>query len=463
MKKMIVVSIYLISLILLLACNNTGNKHLFDGTNIDKWQIENNVKLVDNTLILSGSNARAILKNDSYQDFDLKLTLRTVNKGKGFLAFHSDEQDKGYYVAINNDVDDHVWWRMTGSLVSVRNLAKSLVKDGEWFDLNIKVEGQAISIFVNNQLVVEYIEPENPLRLSSQNKYLLSEGTFKIFSRGEEGSIEIKDIQVERLDRKDVNIPAQLALAIDETNDPIMELHQEDFPVLDFHVHLKGGLTSDVAAKQSRRLGINYAIAPNCGVGFPITDDRGIYQFLDTMRAQPFILAMQAEGREWITTFSQAARDEFDYVFTDALTFSDHKGRRTRLWVVDDSWIDDEQKYMDLIVDRTCEVLKEPVDVFVNPCYLPDRMSDRYDEFWTEARMNKFVDALAKSGKALEINELYNIPNKAIIMKAKQAGVKFTFGSNNVTPDVSRLEYSIKMKKECDLTSSDMYKPKVKI
>ena len=85
------------------------------------------------------------------------------------------------------------------------------------------------------------------------------------------------------------------------------------------------------------------------------------------------------------------------------------------------------------------------------------------DDFWTEARMNRFVEALAKSGKALEINELYNIPNKAIIMKAKAAGVKFTFGSNNVTPNVSDLSYSIRMMKECGLTAEDMYKPKVKI
>lgn len=46
---------------------------------------------------------------------------------------------------------------------------------------------------------------------------------------------------------------------------------------------------------------------------------------------------------------------------------------------------------------------------------------------------------------------------------AKKAGVKFTFGSNNVTPEVSDLEYSIRMMKECDLTQTNMYKPKIKL
>lgn len=461
MNKYITIIITIV-LACLSACKQTGNNHLFDGSSMGNWQALGNATLKDSVLVVEGLNSKLVLNSGNYRDFNLNVKLRTVNNGKGYITFHSDGQNKGYNVAINNDLDDQVWWRMTGSLVSVRNLTKSLVKDDEWFDMNIRVEGQAISVLINGEPVVEYIEPEKPFRKSPNDKCILSEGTFEILSRGE-GSIEIKDIYVESINREDINIPAQLAMAREEMTDPIIALHQDDFPVLDFHVHLKGGLTTEVAAKQSRRLGINYAIAPNCGIGFPITNDKEISEFLGTMRSQPFILAMQAEGREWITTFSQSARDEFDFVFTDALTYTDHKGRRTRLWEIDNSWIDNEQKYMDLIVQKICDVLEEPVDIYVNPCYLPDKMSDRYDEFWTEERMDKFIIALVKSGKALEINELYNIPNKAIIMKAKQAGVKFTFGSNNVTPDVSKLEYSIRMKQECGLIQSDMYKPKVKL
>ena len=60
------------------------------------------------------------------------------------------------------------------------------------------------------------------------------------------------------------------------------------FPVLDYHVHLKGGLTKEVAAKQSRKTGINYTIAPNCGIGFPITNDQQVMDYLNEMRSQPF-------------------------------------------------------------------------------------------------------------------------------------------------------------------------------
>ena len=90
-------------------------------------------------------------------------------------------------------------------------------------------------------------------------------------------------------------------------------------------------------------------------------------------------------------------------------------------------------------------------------------MQDRYDEFWTEARMDKFVAALAQSGKALEINNRYHIPNKAVIQKAKAAGVKFTFGTNNAVADLGLMEYAIQMKQECGITAKDMFKPKIKI
>lgn len=460
MRNLLLLTIF--TTLIITSCSVSGSRELFSGKSNSDWNSSGNVTVENNVLTLSGNNSNLLLKNGNYKNFDLSMELRTTPGGKGYIGFHTDNSGKGYRVAINNDREDNVWWKMTGSLLSVRNLTKSFVKEDEWFTMNIRVEGQLITVKINGEPVVEYIEPSQPYRIAPNTAALLSDGTFSIVSNGT-GNIEFKNIAVEVLDVSDTNIPAQLAVARNEQTDEIIKLHQEDFPVLDYHVHLKGGLTKEAAAKQSRVTGINYVIAPNCGIGFPVTNDGQIYAYLDLMRTQPFILAMQAEGREWITTFSQEARDEFDFVFTDALTFTDSKGRRTRLWIPQETWIDDEQQYMDLIVDKICDVLKEPVDIYVNPCFLPEPMNQRYDEFWTEERMNKFVTALAASGKALEINELYQIPNKAILMKAKDAGVKFTFGSNNVTPDVSKLEYSLRMKKECGLTAKDMFKPNIKI
>jgi len=210
------IAIIIILLASLISCKQTERNHLFDGNGMGNWQTSGTAILKDSILIVEGTNSKLTLNNGNYKDFDLRMKLRTVNNGKGYITFHSDGENKGYNVAINNDFDDQIWWRMTGSLVSVRNLTKSLVKDGEWFDMNIRVEGQSISVLINGELVVEYIEPEKPFRKSPYNKCILSEGTFEILSRGE-GSIEIKDIYVEPINREDINIPAQLALAREGT------------------------------------------------------------------------------------------------------------------------------------------------------------------------------------------------------------------------------------------------------
>jgi len=444
------------------SCNQPQSGALFNGKDTSNWNTSGNVSVHENALTLSGPDAMAILKQGNYKNFELNLEVKTDQGGKGAVCFHSDvTAAKGYKVAINNDVTDPVWWKMSGSLLSVRNLTKSFVKENQWFAMKIKVEGKAVSVLIDGAPVVEYTEPVAPYRTEANVNTRLSEGLFALISTGT-GNIQFRKIEVNVL-KEAVDEQAQQADATDEQNDEIIKLHQSDFPVLDYPVHLKGGLTKEMAAIQSRKTGINYAIAPNCGIGFPITNDQEIRAYLDTMRTQPFILAMQGEGREWVTTFSPEARAEFDYVFTDALTFTDKKGRRTRLWIPEEVWIENEEQYMDLIVEKICGVLEEPVDVYVNPNFLPASMADRYDQFWTEARMQKVIDALVKTGKALEINELYNIPNKAFILKAKEAGIKFTFGSNNITKDVSKLEYSIRMAKECGITAQDMYRPKIKI
>ncbi|SFU55733.1 hypothetical protein SAMN05216364_102444 [Porphyromonadaceae bacterium KHP3R9] len=310
---------------------------------------------------------------------------------------------------------------------------------------------------VNDQLLVEYIEPAQPYRTPENRSQILSKGTISI--QGTEGVIEIRSVEMTPLKVEKALISNQLAEAIDESTDGIIRLHQANFPVLDYHVHLKEDLTLELAKSQSRRYGINYALAPNCGIGFPIQNDAEVVEYFERMKGEPFIQAMQGEGREWPTTFSPEVRNLFNYVFTDAMTFTDRKGNRTRLWIPEEVFIDNEQEYMDLIVENIVKVMDEPMDVYVNPTFLPDVMNDRYEEFWTDERQERVIEAMVRTNKVLEINHRYKIPNKSFIQKAKAAGLKFTFGTNNSNSDFGKLEYCIEMMKECGITAQEMYKP----
>ncbi len=135
---------------------------------------------------------------------------------------------------------------------------------------------------------------------------------------------------------------------------------------------------------------------------------------------------MQAEGREWVNIFTRESIGKFDYVFTDAMTFTDQKGRRNRIWITEETWIDNEDEFMDYLVATIVKILStEPIDIYVNPTFLPAQMSDRYDKFWTPRRMDMVINAARSNNIAIEINNRYRIPSEEFISRAKKAGVKF--------------------------------------
>jgi hypothetical protein len=169
---------------------------------------------------------------------------------------------------------------------------------------------------------------------------------------------------------------------------------------------------------------------------------------------------MQAEGREWVNIFSKESIEKFDYVFTDAMTFTDAEGRRNRIWLKDETWIDDEEEFMDYLVSTLVNILNnEPINIYVNSTYLPEQMAGRYDHFWTPERMDKVIEAAKTNNIAIEINNRFKIPSAEFIMRAKKAGVKFTVGTNNADENFSGAAYAIEMIKKCGLKESDFYLP----
>src|SRR5690606_26545757 len=220
-------------------------------------------------------------------------------------------------------------------------------------------------------------------------------------------------------------------------------------------------LTIDSILQNSQKLGINYGIAPNCGLHFPVTNDESLFAYIDSVKGSPTFKGMQAEGREWVTLFSPEAVAKFDYVFTDALTFTDSKGRRNRIWIPEEVWVDNKQQFMDDLVGKIEAIFsQEPVDIYVNPTLLPEELMGEYHELWTDERIEKVIKVFAVNNIALEINARYKVPSAKMIKMAKDAGLKFSFGTNNSGSDLGQLEYCLQMIEECKLTPNDMFEIK---
>ena len=69
------------------------------------------------------------------------------------------------------------------------------------------------------------------------------------------------------------------------------------------------------------------------------------------------------------------------------------------------------------------------------------------------------IEAVRQRGIAIEINDLARTPHAEFILKAKQAGVKFTFGSDTRDHRTFRLDYCKQIASLCGLTEADFYIP----
>ena len=399
-----------------------------------------------------------------YENFVFKGQALTQEGAEAAILFHSNGES-GYEITIRNGAQDGSI--KTGSLRSVRNLYRSLAADGEWFDFEVAVRGMNVAVKINGVDVVCYTEPEKPYREAAHATKLIGKG--KVAVKGVQGDVRFRNMSVEALAADARNESEFVMPAIDEQTDHIIRFQQKDFPAIDYHVHLKGGLTKEQAHAMSMNYGINYGVAPNAGeggVGRMLADDAEVRAYYEEVKNHPFLFGVQGEGRKWTQTFSQEALGIFDYLFTDAMTIIDHNKRNARIYraeeVIRDGVTMDQ--YMEQIVDQTVKILtNEPADIFANATYIPDDMNADYDKYWTPERVDRVLDVLQEHNIALEISARYKIPSLDIIRQAKERGIKFTFGTNNVDANFGRLEYCFEAVEKCGLTVEDMWFPTMSV
>ena len=396
---------------------------------------------------------------ENVRNFALTGRFRAADGAAARLRFHADGQGGGYDVLFRNGPIDGT--RKTGSLSHVRNLYRSLAADGAWCAFGVAVRGKTVEVTVGGVAVVRYTEPESPWRTAAHARERLGRGDF-VFT-GEAGRVEFADLALTPL-ADDARGPADALPPVDEQTDRAIRKQQVDFPVIDFHVHLKGGLTKEMAHAKSLAYGINYGVAPNVGeggVGRMLRSDAEADAYYAAVKDLPFLRGAQGEGRRWPYEFSRRALDRFDYLFTDAMTIVDG-GEPLRIYRPAEFKLNGRtrEQWMDFLVSQIVLILSnEPVDIYANATYLPPPLAPDYDALWTDARINRLLDVLAENRIALEINARYRIPSAKIISRAKARGIKFTFGTNNENADFGRLEYALDMVDACGLTADDLWFP----
>jgi hypothetical protein len=448
---------------------------LFDGRSLAGWKAAGDArpfKVTGGEIVAQGGPGSLFYHGDvehaNFKNFEFSADVKLRPGAKAAICFHTASEPAhapapGFQVLLANDYhgpNGFVLRSKTGSLVGVRNVYKQLVPEDEWFTVNILVRQKQVQIRLNDMLGVDYVEPDDAFSADPDFLCRFDRGTFALQALDARNAAAFRSLRVRPLPDSVPQLTNEKP-QVDEVYREIIRLGAENYPVVDYHAHLKGGLTAGQAVANSRRVGIGYGLAINCGIKEPVHDDAGLRDYLSSMRDQPCYVAMQGEGREWTTVASPESFARFDYIFTDAMTFTDDTGKRMRTWIPEEiGVIGDRQAFMEMLVNRIEGVMREPIDIYANATYIPDQIGAEYDALWTPERMQRVIDAALKNDVAIEINNRRKIPSPVFIRRAKAAGCKFSFGTNNAAADLGRLEYPIRMVRECGLAWQDIFVPR---
>ncbi len=237
-----------------------------------------------------------------------------------------------------------------------------------------------------------------------------------------------------------------------------------DIQLVDYHVHLDQVVTLEKALQLSKERGVKFGIVEHAGTKanrYPglLSSDEDLKAYIAKLEDKPVYRGIQAEGLDWTTCFSKDVVARLDYVLSDALTFPEKDGQRVELWRPSVK-VDDKQDFMDRYTDFNVQVMaREPIDILANPTFLPACLKDDFDSLWTRERMQKIIDAAVKYEVAIELNTAYRLPRMPFLRLAKDAGVRFSFGSNIHGLDVGRLDYAAEMIRELKLSRKDIFVP----
>jgi histidinol phosphatase-like PHP family hydrolase len=234
------------------------------------------------------------------------------------------------------------------------------------------------------------------------------------------------------------------------------------FPVADYHVHLSPTLSIEQALNLGKERQVQIGIVEHPGPEYPIKTDADLRKYIDGLRGYPVRVGLQPVYAGWSKSFSKALLDELDYVLMDALTLPNSDGTWLAIWQID-THVDDEEAFMTRYLQFIEQVMTtEPIDIFAWPTFLPVPIARQYKELWTRQRVARIID-LAKARKlAIEINEVAHVPDETFIVRAKQAGLKFTFGTDSRNQNAAHFYYCYQMAHKCGLTEADMLVAKKK-
>jgi Domain of Unknown Function (DUF1080) len=181
---------------------------LFDGKSLAGWKANERPEtfsVKDGAIIVRGDRAHLFYEgtvaNHNFKNFELKLDIMAKKGANSGVYFHTAFQPdgwpaKGYEVQVNNTQSDA---KKGAGLYGIKDNFTAPAKDDEWYTMTVRVEGKRIVTKVNDKVITDYTEEENPKREGQFAKRLVSSGTFALQGHDPGSEVHYKNIMVKVL------------------------------------------------------------------------------------------------------------------------------------------------------------------------------------------------------------------------------------------------------------------------
>ena len=187
----------------------TGFASLFNGRDLTGWKTNENAtafSVQDGSIMAHGPRSHLFYDGDllshTFTNFELKVDVLTLPGANGGVYFDTEYQasgwpGKGFEVQVNNTyVGDP---RRTGSLYEVADNASEVARDNEWFTEDILVQGNQVTVKVNDKVVAQWAQPSNWTGTSDFPDRRIAPGTIALQSHDAKSTVFYRNIRIKPL------------------------------------------------------------------------------------------------------------------------------------------------------------------------------------------------------------------------------------------------------------------------
>jgi hypothetical protein len=221
--------------------------------------------------------------------------------------------------------------------------------------------------------------------------------------------------------------------------DQVTRFKNKEILLTDYHIHIRGGMSFEKALDWAQKTNIRSSAIENYGKDWPLSNDTAIRAFIEAGKKFPeLLLGIQVNDRDWYQVIDHSLLSQLDFVISDTMVMDGQK-----LWLENDYSTKNEEAWLNNYYAHCLQILNEPITIYSNPLYLPNKMMHHYESFWTTQRQTKIIETAVKNKIAIEIQSKTQFPHFDFMKLAMQKGAKVSIGRNNHDDSVDELERSL--------------------